>query len=206
MASHDTRRALLAATYLAIVVLWLGGCSHPPLPQYAFLSPLERPQYRLFFPYAGEVAPDSTAECFHNPKALAFYRLLVADERQQRTEMHCNAALVAAAQRRATGLATVDPWEHKDRNGVWPNTYAREAGCKLPADYNDRNQIESLTAGLGDPALAYWSLTNDQAPDHRRHLHGEIEFFRKQQDVGIAVAEGGQYGWYWAVLIATCEE
>lgn len=203
-AGHVHRHRLHVVAYLVAVVVGLSACTQQP--QHAFLSPLERPQHRLYFPYAGEVSASADADCFHNPKALAFYRLLVSDPRQQRPVLHCNAALVAAAQKRANGLATVDPWSHADHDGVWPNSYARAAGCKLPSGYGSGNQIESLTAGLGETALAYWSLTNDQAPDHRRHLHGEIEFFRQQEDVGIAVAEGGKYGVYWVVMLAKCEE
>lgn len=150
--------------------------------------------------------PDPDATCFHNPKALAFYRLLVGDRRQQRPRLGCHPALVEAAEWRADGLATGDPWSHTDADGVTPNEYARQAGCKLPAGYAVKgNAIESLTAGTGAVEVAYWSLTNDQAPDHRRHLLGESDFFRRQPDVGIAYAEGGVLGYYWVIMIATCE-
>lgn len=149
--------------------------------------------------------PDPDATCFHNPKALAFYRLLVGDSRQQRPRLGCHPALVKAAEWRADGLATGDPWSHVDADGVTPNEYARQAGCTLPAGYAVKgNGIESLTAGTGVVEVAYWSLTNDNAPDHRRHLFGEIDFFRRQPDVGIAVAEGGTLGWYWVIMIGEC--
>lgn len=158
----------------------------------------------IYFPIAGNGTPDPDATCFGNDKALAFYRLLVSDPRQQRPRLVCCPALVLAAQRRAHGLANGDPWGHVDAAGVWANTYARNAGCVLPSDYGNGNNIESLTAGTGDVQAAFDSLTNDNAPKHRAHLLGESEFYRRQTMVGIGYAEGGQYGFYWSILIGIC--
>lgn len=177
-------------------------------------TPAALPEARaIYLPIAGvpsplptpTATPDPAASCFHNLKTLAFYRLLVGDSRQQRPRLGCHPALVKAAEWRADGLATGDPWSHTDADGVTPNEYAREAGCKLPAGYAVKgNGVESLTAGTGVVEVAYWSLTNDQAPDHKRHLLGEIDFFRRQPHVGIAVAEGGALGWYWVIMIGEC--
>lgn len=198
--------------YLAgLLAILLAGCAQSY--QAAPAAAIPEARGAIFLPIVGvpsplptpTATPDPDATCFHNPKALAFYRLLVGDRRQQRPRLGCHPALVKAAEWRADGLATGDPWSHTDADGVTPNEYARQAGCKLPAGYAVKgNGIESLTAGTGVVEVAYWSLTNDQAPDHRRHLLGEIDFFRRQPDVGIAYAEGGALGWYWVILIAEC--
>lgn len=201
-------RSLSSVLLLAVL---LAGCirqsepSPSPLAQpHAFYSSLARSAvHSIYLPWI-RTAPDADATCFGNPKALAFYRLLVGDERQQHPALRCNSALVKAAQKRAQGLATLDPWAHYDRNGIWANQYARDAGCRLPDGYSNRNQIESLTAGTPDVDAAYRSLTNALANGHRPHLLGETEFFRQQNDVGIGYAEGGAYGFYWVIMIGAC--
>lgn len=214
-------RSVRVSAYLlvSILVVTLGGCVYksPPL---TIVSPLPRPHaasplsyanmplplaYNIWLPLIVSGTPDLDANCFANPKALAFFRLLKADSRQQRTRLVCNPALVKAAQARALGLSTVDPWGHKDRNGAWANDYARSAGCKLPASYGAENEIESITAGAESAARAYQALVDDSA-DHRRHLMAEIPFFREQTQIGIGYAEGGKYGYYWAILTTpSCE-
>jgi len=196
---------------LALFVVIIASCAQPSTPAASTFA-----RGAIYLPIVGAgqsplptaaPTPDPEATCFHNPKALAFYRLLVGDRRQQRPRLGCHPALVKAAEWRADGLATGDPWSHTDADGVTPNEYARQAGCKLPVGYAVKgNGIESLTAGTGSVEVAYWSLTNDQAPDHRRHLFGEIDFFRRQPDVGIAYAEGGVLGYYWVIMIGECGE
>lgn len=138
-----------------------------------------------------------------NPVA-SFYRLLVGDERQQRSSLEVCPCLERAAQRRALGLVGGDPWAHVDGAGVTPNEYARAAGCHLPADYALRgNNVESLVAGTADPLVVFAALAS--SPAHAAHLFGQ-GWFAHQRHMGIALGEGGRLGWYWVVLIATCEQ
>lgn len=203
-----------ATLLLALLALLFAACVQPsaalrsrPAPRDIFLPWVPQPVPTSPLPTPTPTpTPDPQAACFHDARALAFYRLLVDDPRQQRPVLDCHPALVTAAGWRAWGLAHGDPWSHCDADGVCANEYARQSGCRLPWDYASKgNNIESLTAGTGVVEIAYWSLTNDGAPDHRRHLLGEIDFFRAQRHAGIAVAEGGELGWYWVVMIATCE-
>jgi len=141
-----------------------------------------------------------------NP-VTAFYRLLTADQRQQRGRLEVCACLEQAAAWRAHGLAVLgDPWSHRDRDGIRPNAYARRAGCVLPPDYAiDGNQVESLVAGSADPAVMFAALA--ASASHRVHLFGELDFYRRQDKIGVAVCEGpGEFRWYWAIFISRCEE
>lgn len=138
-----------------------------------------------------------------NPVA-DFLRLLTGDARQERPTLERCPALESAAEERAFGLAHGDPWAHVDRNGVTPNEYARNAGCRLPAHYAARgNNVESLGAGTADAAVMFAALTASQK--HGDHLLGRTDFYRVQRHVGIALAEGGEYGWYWVIMLGTCE-
>ncbi len=199
---------------LALVTL-LVSCIRAPQPPIA--PALPRPQaplprsiplplaYNTYLPYiGGTVDPD--ASCFGNPRALAFFRLLRDDPRQQRVSIVCNVSLVRAASERANGLANGDPWAHVDRDGVTPNQYARRAGCQLPPSYPTvGNGIESLTAGMQDAQVAFDSL--ERSPSHSRHMFGLSDYFRTQTQVGIGLAErmGSEYTFYWVILTSKCE-
>ena len=142
--------------------------------------------------------------CFDDAGAKAFFDLVRLDSRQQRSALVCCESLVMAARWRAQGLATIDPWAHVDAAGVTPNEYARGAGCVLPDNYADiGNNIEILVAGTDDPQAAFDALAN--SPLHAKSMFGEVDFFRVQGQCGIAMAEGGAYGWYWVIMIAICE-
>lgn len=210
----------------ALVAITLAGCVrpspslkvHPPLPRprSVFVSPLPLMDiplplsWHVYMPIAASGNPpviDTDASCFLNDKALALFRLIRDDPRQQRTQLTCNKALVAAAQKRAQGLANGDPWSHTDAAGVTPNQYARAAGCKLPDFYPiEGNSIESIGAGAKEAARAFQSLVDD-SPSHRRHLMAETPFFREQTMIGIGYAEGAgtQYTFYWVVFTGVCE-
>lgn len=139
-----------------------------------------------------------------SPACAEFLRLLTSDERQQRVSLTVCSSLMAAAELRAWGLANGDPFAHVDRYGVTPNEYAEANGCRLPDGYAEHgNNIESLAAGTGDPAVAFEALAG--SPKHADHLFGR-GWFGHQAHVGIAMAEGGQYGFYWCVMIGLCLE
>jgi hypothetical protein len=156
----------------------------------------------VFIPFV-ITAPNRTAECFGHPAAYEFYRLLTEDERQERPQLVCCETLVLAAAWRTMTLAT-GMWGHVDADGIWANDYARRAGCVLPADYAEAgNNIESIAAGSPDARAIFEALARSKS--HSDHLFGRGEFFQRQTRIGIAVAQGGQYGWYWSILIAQCE-
>lgn len=134
-----------------------------------------------------------------------FLHLLTSDRRQERPGLAVCPALVTAATWRAQGMATGgDPFAHVDAAGLTPNEYCRQAGCRLPEGYAGKgNNVESLGAGTGDAAVMFAALAGSQA--HADHLFGR-GWFRHQAHVGIALAQGGVFGWYWCVMIAACQQ
>lgn len=138
-----------------------------------------------------------------NP-VTAFYRLLTADQRQQRGRLEVCACLEQAATWKATDVVLHEYWSHRAFNGEMPNYTARRFGCNLPPEYGDnRNYCESMAAGSPDAATMFSSLAN--SPAHKAHLFGENDFFREQTRVGVGVAVGGSWGWVWVIYIATCK-
>lgn len=193
------------------VALFLTACQPLHAPPHQPQSPLAAP-YRVWLPFlVAQPAPTATAtptppppSCWPSAAEAEFYRLLVADSRQQHPRLQCDVRLVAAAKLRAaaqppTGLS------HCDSLGICANVYARAAGCQLPSYYAiNGNNIESLTGGMKDPAVAVASLA--RSPSHAAHLFGENDFFRAQDRIGIAMVEipGWRWQYSWAILIAPC--
>lgn len=197
---EPTTGVFSALCLLSSVLCLLSSCA--PAPQAApraFLSPV------AYVPLVAGPPTDPTARCFDNdPQARAFYRLLVGDPRQERPQLRCEPALVRAAQRRAASLIASGTWSHCDPAGVCSNQVARNMGCRLPADYGDRNNIESLVAGSPNVDVMFNALAS--SPGHAPHLFGR-GWFRHQTQVGIAyVAQPtSRFGFYWVVMIGVCE-
>ena len=138
-----------------------------------------------------------------NPVA-AFYQLLTADQRQQRPRLQRCESLEEAAEWKAQDIIANGYWAHQAHGGEWPNATARRFGCNLPVEYGDNwNGCESLVAGSPDAAVMFTALAG--SPSHRVHLFGEVDFYRVQTHVGVAMVAGGQWGWVWVLLIAACQ-
>lgn len=186
---------------LALLAIVLAACTVPSAQP---ASPLAQPESPLLIRRYYVPMVIGVPSCLTMPATERFYSLLATDGRQQRPRMRCNAALVKAAQARADGLVRSDLVSHCDVAGNCANRYARVAGCRLPAYYSENgNNIESLAGGSGLAEVVFIALA--RSPSHAAHLFGQNDFFRAQVDVGIAVATGGKYGWWWVVMIGICE-
>lgn len=158
----------------------------------------------LFLPIIGgpPLPPEPEPPATESAEA-AFAHLLTTDPRQERPQLTRCPSLVLAAVWRAKGLSSGDPWAHVDAAGVTPNEYCRQAGCRLPHYYASKgNNVENLAAGSADAAVIFAALAN--SPKHADLLFGR-GWFRHQTHFGVALAEGGELGWYWCVLCAACE-
>lgn len=180
---HRGKTAAVSIVFLAIV----SGYAYQTAP----------PPFTVWLPYV-------VGGCM-NGAAAEVQQYLATSPRQQRTVMHCNPALVAAAQVRAQSLASRGYWAHCEPGGLCANQVARQAGCALPAHYGDGNSIESLVAGPDKVRTAMDELSKSQA--HANHLYALLDFFRDQDQIGVAVlhAPGSQWGYYYVILIARCE-
>lgn len=192
---------MMTRLYLALLAIVLAACT---LPSAQPMSPLAQPALPLLIRRYYVPMVIGAPRCFTAPATERFYSLLATDGRQQRPTMRCNDALVRAAQARADGMASSSHFAHCDLAGNCPNRYARVAGCRLPASYSENgNNIESIAAGSPFAEEIFVALA--RSPSHATHLFGQDDFFRVQMDVGIAVATGGKYGWWWVVMIGICE-
>lgn len=195
--------------YFGLAVLAILIACRPVQPQPPQLPhlPQQPPSPLIYFPIYRQPPTDPLTVCLdYNPQAVAFYRLLTGDARQERPSLACHPALVRAAQRRAASLIASGLWSHCDPNGdECPNEVARNAGCKLPDEYAVRgNNIESLVAGVADAQIAFNALANSKS--HSDHLFGRGSFFRVQDRVGITMvnAPGSAFTFYWVILISRC--
>lgn len=186
------------AGFFLLLLLALTACDGtPPGP------PPQPPSPLAFFPIYIQPPTDPLTVCLdYNPQAVAFYRLMTGDTRQERPMLACHPALVRAAQRRAASLIAGGYWAHCDPNGICANQVARNMGCALPASYGAGNNIESLVAGSDDAGVMFAALA--ASPSHAPHLFGR-GWFRHQRHAGIAVMPGGRFGRYWVILVGVCE-
>ncbi|MEZ4611982.1 MAG: hypothetical protein R2838_17355 [Caldilineaceae bacterium] len=79
----------------------------------------------------------------------------------------------------------------------------------LPSFYSmerDGNNIESIAGGFASAQDAWTGLLG--SPAHRRHLLGEVDFYREQIDLGIGFVEDpdSDYRYYWVILTARTGE
>ena len=187
--------------FLSVVMAFiLAACTMPSAQP---LSPLAQPASPLLTRRYYVPMLIGRPRCFGTAAAERFNELLTTDSRQQHPTLRCNPALVRAAQTRADGMVSSGHFAHCDLQGVCANSYARAAGCRLPAHYGTVNNIESIAAGSFSADAIFTALARSQS--HADHLFGRTDFFRSQADVGIAVGVGGKYGWWWVIMIGICE-
>jgi hypothetical protein len=122
--------------------------------------------------------------CEHNAVAHALAEMMRHHHGQQRKGMMCHPILVQVAQARAGDMFARKYFGHCDPDGLCPNRYVAEAGYKLPGHYpSDGNSVESIAANQKGAATAFQSFLD--SPPHRRHVLGEIRFFREQNCYGV---------------------
>jgi uncharacterized protein YkwD len=181
----------------------LSGCT---TNQNAFASPLPVSAFNSPLPYRNYFAVYNKQTCLSSIDAETAGGLLLTDSRQQRSVLRCHPALVRTANERALSLASGRYFAHCDPGGTCANVYARRNGCRLPSSYAaNGNNIESMIGGVGAVGYAFLLLSN--SPAHARHLFGQNDFFRSQDDYGISflVYPGSQYTFYLVFEIGDCQ-
>lgn len=112
---------------------------------------------------------------------------------QKRAAMYQNVLLWAAAQRKADDMAEKDYFGHTSPSGLTANELVRDMGYKLPDWYAKKgNNVESISVGGGKPENVMLGWLH--SPGHRKHVFGEIDFYKNQECVGIgkSVAKDGR--------------
>ena len=125
-------------------------------------------------------------------------------------ELKWNQTLAKVAQAKAQDMVDRNYFGHVDPDGGGMNFKINAAGYKLRSSWltsYSSNNFESLAAGhkSGKESiiqLIYDGGANNSNAGHRRHLLGIDPFWSDCYDIGIGMAKGGQYGYYWCVLIA----
>ena len=125
-------------------------------------------------------------------------------------ELKWNSTLAKVAQAKAQDMAKRNYFSHVDPDGNGMNIKINAAGYSLRSDwYSNRslNYFESIAVGTTTGKEAIQLLINDsgasnESAGHRRHLLGIDNFWSNCYDIGIGMAKGGSYGYYWCVLIA----
>ncbi|MFN3555646.1 MAG: CAP domain-containing protein [Bacteroidales bacterium] len=138
-------------------------------------------------------------------KEQEFITILLSDSRQGRAELVFDPVLHRVARERARDMAMRNYFSHTNPDGIGPNHLLREAGYVLPGFYGRRlndNNVESIGGGYSTAAEAYNGWLN--SPGHRRHLLGEIDFWRRQTHFGIGYYynPNSVYQHYWAFITA----
>ena len=115
--------------------------------------------------------------------------------------------LTEFARMRAREMAREGYFAHVTPDRVGPNAQLKAFGYPLPDLYGGQlaNSVESIAAGLTDVEVVWRELL--ASGPHRRHLLGQAESFREQDEIGIAHHQDpdSDYGDYWVIVIARRE-
>lgn len=115
------------------------------------------------------------------------FAMMRDDPLQQRVGMVLDARLAKAIQLHCEDCLRRGYFSHESPEGVWSNKRVRLAGYGLPNWYaDDANYVESLGGGYetAEKVWASWLLS----PTHRKHVLGEVQFYRDQTFVGVGFA------------------
>lgn len=143
---------------------------------------------KIFIPIA------NTGSALFNEKEDILFDLIKNSSYQQRVSMHKHPLLWLAAKIKANDMSQNNYFSHISPLGISPNQIVRSVGYILPDYYPDLgNNVESLAIGgenLEDTVKAWL----ESKTGHRLHVFGEIDFYRKQECIGIgqSVAKDGR--------------
>ena len=127
-----------------------------------------------------------------------------------RHPLRWNPTLAKAAQVKAQDMIDRNYFDHVDPDGCGMNIKLNNAGYTMCANFiNDKsnNNFESIAGGNATGKASIKQLlydggaSNDDA-GHRVHLLAISDFWGNCYDIGIGLAKGGKYRYYWCVIIA----
>lgn len=121
-------------------------------------------------------------------KEIDFANAIITDSRQQRTVLKPNQLLTQYAKWKCSDMANRHYFAHITPDKIGPNVGVKSLGYTLPNDYDKSqtaNNIESLGKdyqSIPEIIEAFW-----KSKDHREHVFGQTNFFRQQNEYGVAV-------------------
>ncbi len=141
-------------------------------------------------------------KCGNNDHAHKLAQLIQANNNQQRKELACNPKLNEIALIKANLMLQKQNVWHNVGN-MSPNQLLRHHGFKLPKTYPFfGNQVEAIAGGKDSPETLFKDFVN--STPHRMLLLGENEFFKNQNQMGVAYIKdlSTDHQHYWVVIIA----
>ncbi|GAA6206595.1 CAP domain-containing protein [Thalassotalea sp. SU-HH00458] len=146
-------------------------------------------------------ANDNFAACGNNEQARLLAEMIIKDAEQQRSVIRCNKLLTKVATDKAQLMVKSGLVMHN--LGGSPNERLREVNYQLPSYYGGAmsNQVEAIAGGYSDAEDVWDGFKNSFG--HRQHLLGEIDFYREQDELGIAFVRKWEspHVEYWAVYL-----
>ena len=157
----------------------------------------------LFVCFSPFVFANQPNGCGNNIEAQELVRLIKADKEQRRNVIRCNSILVEAAIVKAKKMSEYGLVMHN--LGGSPNSSLEKAGYMLPKHYGmefDSNQVEALAGGYSSAQEVWTSFKRSKG--HRVHLLGEHEFYKEQDEIGVAFIKvpDSPHVEYWVVYLA----
>jgi uncharacterized protein YkwD len=140
--------------------------------------------------------------CGNNEQAQKLAQLILTDMNQQRNDLNCSKKLNEVALIKAEIIMQSQDIWHKAGH-LTPNQLLRHHGFKLPRTYPIfGNQVEAIAGGEADVITVFDDFLNSEP--HRKLLLGEDEFFKSQDQIGVAYLQdsSSDYQHYWVVIIA----
>lgn len=149
--------------------------------------------------------PSTGTNCGNNQQAQQLAQLIKSSKNQQRQLLTCNKKLNEIAAIKANLIQqNQDVWHNAGH--MTPNQLLRYHGFNLPQTYPIfGNQVEAIAGGLATHDLIFEGFLN--SPTHRPLLLGEKDFFKQQDQLGVAYVKdlSTEHKHYWVVIIAAQE-
>lgn len=153
----------------------------------------------LFFSQV--LANNKYEDCGNNEQARLLAEMIINDDYQQRTDIRCNKLLTKVATEKAKLMVKRGLVMH-NLDGS-PNQNLRDVNYQLPDYYGGAmsNQVEAIAGGYSDAEDVWDGFKNSFG--HRQHLLGEIDFYREQDELGVAFVKKWEspHVEYWAVYL-----
>ena len=147
------------------------------------------------------LANDKYKDCGNNEQARLLAEMIINDDYQQRTDIRCNKLLTKVATEKAELMVERGLVMHNLAGS--PNQNLRDVNYQLPDYYGGAmsNQVEAIAGGYSDAEDVWDGFKNSFG--HRQHLLGEIDFYREQDELGVAFVRKWEspHVEYWAVYL-----
>lgn len=149
------------------------------------------------------IAPLSASNtCGNNDQAKQLSELIQKHAQQQRVKISCHPKLTEIALFKVSLLSQEDVIMH-NIGYLTPNQLLRDQGYNLSKIYPILgNQVEAIAAGNKTVQATFQQLLD--SPRHRNLLLGISEFYRHQNQIGVAYLQQkvSPFDHYWVVYLA----